>query len=277
MLASLLRSRGGWCHRADLLDDGWTPRQILDARRAEGVSLLRRKWLVLPDAPADIREAARVGGVVTCASTLTRYGLWVPPEIADHSVPHIAVSAVSSEAPRGAISHRAKPVVSRPPRRLVDPIENVLAHIATCLPRAAALAVWESAIHGSLVRPEHLRRLSWTTLAARDLAERAGPLSDSGVESTFVARCRGAGFEIVQQVQIAGHRVDALIGRRLVIQLDGFAFHSDAAQRRRDVAHDRELVAMGYTVLRFTYYDVMHSWPIVERDIRRAIAQGLAA
>lgn len=146
MLASLLRSRGGWCHRADLLDDGWTPRRILDARRAEGVALLRRRWLVLPDAPADIREAARVGGVVTCASTLERYGLWVPPDIVAHRIPHLALPRNAALTPSDAVVHRAAPLVSRAPRSLIDPIENVLAHIATCLPPEDAFAVWESAI-----------------------------------------------------------------------------------------------------------------------------------
>lgn len=31
---------------------------------------------------------------------------------------------------------------------------------------------------------------------------------------------------------------------------------------------------MGYTVLRFTYSQVMHDWPMVERTIARAIATG---
>ncbi|WP_221585435.1 endonuclease domain-containing protein [Microbacterium sp. G2-8] len=275
-LRAALARHGGWRHRADLLDDGWTARGILSAQRHEGILQLRRKWLVLPDARADIREAARVGGVVTCTSALDRYGLWVPPEIEGHAIPHIGVSPVASEAPVDAISHRTKPVVARPARRLVDPIENVLAHIATCLPEVPAFAVWESAVHEGLATPEHLGRLTWTSLAARDLASRVGPLSDSGVESTFVARCRRAEIAVVQQVRLAGKPVDALIGRRLVVQLDGYAFHRDTAQRRKDLAHDRKLTSMGYTVLRFSYYDVMHCWAVVERDIRRAIAQGLA-
>ncbi len=73
---------------------------------------------------------------------------------------------------------------------------------------------------------------------------------------------------------VAGHPVDALIGERLVVQLDGFAFHSTSADRTRDVAHDRELIARGFTVLRFTYAEVLHRWDSVERAISRAIAQG---
>ena len=36
----------------------------------------------------------------------------------------------------------------------------------------------------------------------------------------------------------------------------------------------RELSLRGYTVLRFTYAQVVHDWPAVERAIARAIAAG---
>src|SRR5690606_28875761 len=109
-----------------------------------------------------------------------------------------------------------------------------------------------------------LRRIDWIHPAARNLASEVGDLSDSGVESTFVWRCRRGGLEVTQQARLAGRRVDALIGSRIVVQLDGWEFHRDAGQRRNDIRHDRELTALGYIVLRFDYYDVMHNWPRVE-------------
>ncbi|HLS92559.1 MAG TPA: hypothetical protein VK015_03490 [Microbacterium sp.] len=42
------------------------------------------------------------------------------------------------------------------------------------------------------------------------------------------------------------------------------------------IAHDRTLIAMGYTVMRFSYQDVMHDWARVERELLSAIARGLA-
>ena len=82
------------------------------------------------------------------------------------------------------------------------------------------------------------------------------------------------GVHAVQQVPLLGHEVDLLIGQRLVIQLDGFAYHQ-AAQRRADIAHDRRLRLAGYTVLRFDYIEVMDRWPLVERQILAAVAQNL--
>jgi predicted transcriptional regulator of viral defense system len=53
-------------------------------------------------------------------------------------------------------------------------------------------------------------------------------------------------------------RVDfAYPDERLVIELDGARFHTDRATFQRDRARQNRLVGLGYTVLRFTYWDVM--------------------
>ncbi|WP_197517456.1 endonuclease domain-containing protein [Microbacterium karelineae] len=269
-LTRILRARGGWCHRGTLLDDGWTSRRILAARRAEGIDLVRRQWLALPDAPIEIREAARVGGVATCVSVLGRFGLWVPTSVDRR--PHIALPHNGALSPADAVSHRARPIITRPPRRLVDPIENVLAHVATCLPYDDAFAIWESAIRAGLLSVPRIQAIPWRSVAARRLAADVGSLSDSGFESTFLVRGRRAGFRIVQQYVLAGRPVDALVDECVVVQLDGFAYHSDPQQRRADIAHDREVMALGYPVLRFAYHDVFDDWERVEHDIRRAKA-----
>ncbi|MGO2470853.1 MAG: endonuclease domain-containing protein [Microbacterium gubbeenense] len=276
-LAPLLAAHGGWKHRDDVLDLGWKPHQILAARHAEGIPLVRRKWLILPGAGYGTREAARVGGALTGVSALDRYELWKPPGLRDGRV-HIGV-APDAHVDRGerTVLDRGRTVVARSPRSLIDPLPNVLANIARILPPVDAFAVWESAVTQKHATPEQIRGLPWRTETARSLAEQVSRLSDSGIESMFVANCRRARIPVVQQVRIAGRRVDALVGAHLVVQLDGYAFHSDAAQRRQDIAHDRQLALMGYTVLRYSYHDIVYDWPRVEREIRAAIAQGRAA
>ncbi|MFC6356989.1 DUF559 domain-containing protein [Luethyella okanaganae] len=78
-----------------------------------------------------------------------------------------------------------------------------------------------------------------------------------------------------QQVVIDGHRVDGLIGDRLVLQIDGFDYHSEPAQRRRDLRDDRRLVLRGYTVFRYDYKQILFEWKTVEAEVLGAIAQGL--
>ena len=77
-----------------------------------------------------------------------------------------------------------------------------------------------------------------------------------------------------QQVKLAGRFVDIVVGDRLVLQIDGYEFHT-SAQRSSDIAHDAELRLRGYTVLRLSYAQIVHDWDAVAAVIRRAIAAGL--
>ncbi len=80
-------------------------------------------------------------------------------------------------------------------------------------------------------------------------------------------------LRLLIQTWIAGHRVDVLIGSRLVLQIDGK--HHVGAQRSEDIRHDAELRLMGYHVIRVSYQQLMHDWPAVQDLIMRAVAQGL--
>lgn len=262
----------GYIHRAGLIELGLSSAAIRRAVAEEGLVVARRQWILRPNVQRSLHVAAIAGGHVTCVTALTPLGLWRPEQAV--GVPHIALAPNSSSLPTAARVHRAVPVLARPPRDLLDRVENVLAGVARCLSFEDALAVWESAVHEGLVTLEHLARVQWRDAASRRIAARAGQASDSGLETLFVWRLQRTGIEVRQQVRLLGRPVDALIGARLVIQIDGFAHHSDAAQRRADIAHDRALHERGYTVLRFSYADVMHAWPRVEAEILRAIAQG---
>lgn len=138
------------------------------------------------------------------------------------------------------------------------------------MPREHALVIWESGIRALRLSAEEIRRVAWRTPRARELAAIITGLMDSGLETNFATRLAPWGLAIRAQVVIAGHAVDALVGDRLVVQIDGFAHHSSSADRTRDLAHDRELIARGYTVLRFSYVEVVYRWDQVERAIARA-------
>ena len=163
-------------------------------------------------------------------------------------------------------THRCEPV---------EPLPNILAQVAACQPLERALVVWESAVRTRRIGLEVLRRLPMRGPRARSLLDACSELSDSGIETIPALRLRRIGIPVRQQVAILGHLVDGLIGDRLVYQIDGFAHHRTAAQRRRDIAHDRRLALAGFTVLRFDYAQIMFDWPAVELEIRTAMAQRL--
>ncbi len=168
--------------------------------------------------------------------------------------------------------HWSEPLVPRVPGVLVDPIENVLTILAACVPEEQARATWESALRKKYVDIEALRQLPLSGRARR-IAEIVTPFSDAGTESIVVHRLRWLDERILQQVVIAGHRVDILIGECLVIQIDGG--HHIGAQRDQDNAHDARLRLMGYHVIRVSYAQIMNEWPVVQDLVLRAIARGL--
>ncbi|MDA4893924.1 DUF559 domain-containing protein [Streptomyces sp. MS2A] len=267
-----VRRRGGAVHSSTLRAAGFTDHRVREAVARDELRRVRRSWLVTPDCDGRRVVAAAAGGRVTCVTAASLLGLW---DVASHDV-HIALPRTASRFdPSGLRVHCAQGPVPVPPRAHEEPILNVLFHVASCLPREDALAIWESAIRRDRVDVDVLERVRWRTRAAADLAGLVGSRSDSGPESSFVALMREVGVAVRQQVWIDGHPLDGLIGERLGIQVDGFAHHSTARERRRDIRADARLALRGYTVLRFDPHQVQHRGHEVQATVLTAIAQGL--
>lgn len=263
---------GGLVHRDAAAGAGFS-REV--QRRAVGEGRLRRvrrAWLATPSAPADLTAAAGSGTRVTCVSMARRRSWWLPEGIDDRL--HLSVDPHGATPEVDSVRHWTARIAPAPVHLVIESFEDALGHIATCQPPETALVIWESAIRLERIAPEALRRIRWTSVAARECAENVTGLSDSGLETLVVVRLRPWRVRIRQQIVVAGERVDLLVGERLILQIDGYAHHSSAAQRGRDVAADAELVLRGYTVLRFTYAQIVHEWRSVERVIARAIASG---
>ena len=261
---------GGVARVATLRADGLPRRAIAQAVSVQALIRPRNGWVALPDADPLLVAAARAGVVLSCITQAERLGLWVFSDGAVHvaAPQHRHVGEVKT----GTRVHWSRPLVPRHPDALIDPIENVLAAVASCQPHERALAVWESALRHTLVTRESMRRMPLPAVA-RSLLERCSLHSDSGLETFIPVRLRFLRLPIRQQVWLAGHPVDFLIGDRLVLQIDGG--HHVGSQRRSDIAHDAQLTLMGYHVIRIDYVQVMTGWPDVHDVIVRAVAQGL--
>ena len=271
-ISSWLALNGGIAHSTQALRAGFTRYAIGQGIASGACARIRRDWLALPTAPADLGAAAAFGGRVACLSVASRLELWHLADGMTHvSLPSNA-AAPASKALRVHWSAGPVPVARF---ALVEPIENALVHIAECQPFENALAVWDSALNKNLVSEAALARLHLRSAAARAVRAVASRLADSGLETLPVTRLAAIGIRVRQQVMLDGHRVDGLIGDRLVLQSDGFSFHSTAEQRREDIAHDRRLALLGYTVLRYDYRQILGDWPCIETEILRALAQGL--
>lgn len=186
---------------------------------------------------------------------------------------HYAVRCAGAEVrPPGAVLHWRTPIQPRPPDALVDPLVNTLDAVAHCLPLEEAVAVWDSALNNKLIEYAVLARLPFKGVAKQVLL-RASRFADSGLESYVRQRLAWLRLRIVAQAWVLGHRVDFLIGERLILQIDG-AQH-EGAQRTSDNTHDAELSLRGYEVIRVGYWQVVDDWPAVQQLIMMAIAQGL--
>ncbi len=269
---AVVEAHGGIVHRSVLLDAGATSRGLRTAIALGEVERVRRYWVATASAPDDLRAAALATARLACVSAARHRGWWMPatPEASLHL--HVHPHAASP--PGDHTVHWTRPLAPVARASLLESVEDTLDHVAACTDAETALVLWESACRHERLTPASLRRVRWRSASARDLYDQVTGLHDSGLETIFAVRLRCPGVPMRFQVFVAGRPVDALLGDRLIVQLDGFAFHSTAADRTRDAAHDRELVARGYTVLRFTYAEVLHDWPVVARAVSRALAQG---
>lgn len=270
------RLRGAAVHREQLHREGYRDHELRAIVRTEEVELLRRAWFVSASTPPDLREAARVGGRITCTTLARMRRWWVPEGVGDELHVHLTPGSTGPRLEEAwpGVTHWTKPIVPTG-RTLLGSVEDALAHIAVCLAPQEALVLWESASRSEGLVPEALRLVRWRSRAAVALAEQVTGLADSGLEVLVCRPLRRLRVQVRQQVVLAGKPVDVLVDRWLVVQIDGWEHHSSSAQRTKDIAHDAELRLRGYTVLRFSYRQIVHEWPAVERIICRALAAGL--
>lgn len=252
-----------------LREAGWSRHRIAQAVGSGAFVRVRRGWLARPNADPELLFAVQHGLMLSCVTAARRMGLWVGP-VAER---HYAVPRPGAECrPAGAALHYRQPVVPRMPFQLVDQLENTLDLVAHCLPHEEAVAVWDSALRQGMADRRALERISFRG-RAKSVLEAASPFADSGLESYVRLRLRWLRVPVTPQAWLLGHRVDFLIGDRLVLQIDGG--HHVGAQRTADNRHDAELRLRGYTVIRVGYAQVMDHWPEVQSIIMQAIAQGL--
>lgn len=154
--------------------------------------------------------------------------------------------------------------------RVTTPAQTVL-DLAGVLPLDEAVAAADSALRQSLAGLEELAALLGTRVGRGAARPRAvlplvDPWSGSVLESLLRVLLVRAGLPpAVSQWEVRDRdgafvaRVDlAWPGARLVVEADGFAFHSDRGAYRSDRRRLNALERLGWRVLRFSWEDVRH-------------------
>lgn len=106
-------------------------------------------------------------------------------------------------------------------------------------------------------------------------AQPSVPATRSELERRFLCLCREAGLPTPSvNVLVAGLEVDAVWqSQRLVVELDGHAFHRSRAAFERDRIRDAALQLAGYRVLRLTYRRLEAEPGVLAETVRSLLAR----
>lgn len=277
-LHRLLRDHTGLIATHELAAVGVT-RPMLAAMLRRGMLIrVRQGWYSMPDLASSARQAARVGGVLTCGEALRAHGLWALEDDRLHVLVRRGSSRLRqpgdarrrlSDAPSAAtVVHWLDGAVTKS-RLIACPID-ALETYRRCAPHELYLAALDSMLHR---RPD----LHGDVIAA---GHRVGPstadgICESGTETLFRLRMRRQLPRLQCQVPIPGvGRVDFLVGQALVIEVDGRSFHDTESTFESDRRRDAELSRRGLRVLRFSYRQVIDDWPSVEHAVLAAVSRG---
>jgi len=229
-------------------------------------------------------------GVVSHRSAAELWGLIQPAG-------HIEVSVRPSRHPRlrpPAVAHRILDhhpdlAVARAQLRVTDPVRTIV-DLGLVLPRWSVDAALGQGLRTRLLTSPEVRRLrealgrqgrNGTGIIGEVLEERrlnGGGDDDSELEKRLAALVRRYDLPrpvLQQEVWQGGRfvaRVDAAYPeRRLAIEVDGYEHHPSPAAFQHDRTRQNRLVALGWTVLRFTWTDVVKRPDMVAQTIRAAL------
>lgn len=149
--------------------------------------------------------------------------------------------------------------VTSPARTILDLAGSVSARE---LERAVARAVRQGMVDGEDLRPlvaRHSGRRGISRLRALVATDAGAAFTRSEAEERFLALVRKARLpEPRANVLVRGFEVDFVWhAQRLVVEVDGFAFHASKRRFESDRLRDAELSAAGYRVIRVTWRQIV--------------------
>jgi very-short-patch-repair endonuclease len=269
-LERILSQHGGIVHRSVLRPMGFGPKPIARAVSTGRVRTIGRNWVITRECPVPVARAAALGASLTCVSAAEALGLWAPT----HDRLHVSVTRnCNRKFPNTIRTHWGRGPVATP-GSAVEPLPNILFHVAQCLSLEYAVAVFDSALNKKLLSAHSLRALG-QQVGGRfsEVASWAEARADSGLESLVRIRLTILGIDFEIQVMIDGHPVDILIGERLIIQIDGH-LHAEPARHTRDMMQDARLVTLGYEVMRVGSVQIEHAWSDLEAQVLEVVTRG---
>ena len=242
--------------------------------RSEIAAAVRRGDLIhsgrgnyrVSDAPQELVTAASLGSSLTCVSAAQVLGWWVLKQANDtHVRADKAISAHEIKVHRG----------KRSAARLVATPVQIISDAFACLPPVDALVLAESAVvknavSAAVLRRQFTRPQDWRI---RALLADVNRRTASPLETCARYYLRKAGWSVDPETAISGvGRVDFLVEGRLIVEIDGFEFHSSRENYRRDRSRWNHATAQGWMTLRVTAEMVLFSPEAFVNLVRAALA-----
>jgi very-short-patch-repair endonuclease len=279
-VVNALNRAGGWATTRRLLTSV-TARELAAAVASGRVVRMSRGLYALPLLRPEFAAAARLGGVVSHASAAQILGIALvrASECIHVTVPH---GCARRERPPGVVVHQTRRWYDGDVELGATSALRTVLDCATTMPFAHALAVADSALSHSWVHKEPLVEAAKQRPGAGRqrrlrVAEAADRRADNPFESVLRAVLLAAGltsFEPQGEIWVGRRllRPDLVDhAARIVIEADSFAFHGGPEDLERDCERYDTLIAAGWTVLRFSYRQVMNRPEWVVAIVRAAL------
>jgi len=253
-----------------------TRRSVRRALRERRIVRLARGRYTMPVCADGVRAAQEVSGVLALRSAAMHHG-WEVAEVPEHpevAVPRNRKVTASRRRGRRVIwmtlgDDDREAGVTTPLRTVVD--------CARRLPFPEALAIADSALRSGMLTVDELRAVGVRgpgADAVRRVTEHADGRAANPFESVLRALALEAGLEVEPQAEVdlgtgVVHPDVVAVLHRLVLEADSWTWHTSRKAHRRDCARYNLLSVRGWTVLRFTWEQVMHD----QRYVRWVLAQ----
>lgn len=291
-----IRDQAGVLSRTQALSAGLTRRQVDESLRSgEWLRVhpgVYRSALVLPTPEASLRAVSLWLGET---SVLTGWGAawWWGLVDSPPTTWHFVVNGQSHLSPQRGV---------RVSRSFVDPYDRTVRLGVPVLSRP--LAALRGAAHRERLWPgEGIKlidrvkqrrlvsvaeleaayarnRCTWGGRAMRRLLDRTGDRAHSELERAGGTILRAAGITCFEPNRVVvlstGRTVELDLAdarRKIAIEFDGYAYHSDPYRHRADLRRQNELLADGWTIRRFTWDDVLTDPEGFVRAVRQLLAQ----
>jgi very-short-patch-repair endonuclease len=256
-------------------------RKLASAVTSGSVERLARGVYILPAAPSAEQVAIAYDGVV---SHLSAAAAWELPLLAKPEKPHITVPRKRNPKAGPPVVLHWAPITVEDRRKGITSVLRTVLDCARILPFDEALAIADAALAKGLMNQQEFANAADAMRGpGRPNARRVAAAAHAGSESFLESMLRALlmaeeieGFEPQFKVETGSFPVQVDFGHgpaRIALEAEGFAFHGSSGDFAADCRRYDELVAVGWLVLRFTYWQVLAEPKWVAEMIRAALEQ----